>query len=395
MALRQNACVVCDNGTGFVKCGFSGDNFPTAVFPAIVGRPMLRAEEAIKQGIQLKDVMVGDEADAVRGMLQVSYPLSNGIVRNWDDMEHLWRYTFDQKLRIDCSTSKILLTEPAMNPRQNREKMVEYMFEKFGFEAVSIGVQAVLSLYSQGRSSGLVVDSGDGVTHIVPVYEGFVLPHIIRRLDVAGRDITTYLIKLLQLKGYAFNRTTDFETVRAMKEKYCYVACDLALERKLALETTTLIERYELPDGRVVKLDSERFEAPEVLFQPSLVDKEAAGISQMIFETIQAADMDLRPVFYKQIILSGGTTMYPGMTSRLEKDIRSLYLQKVAGNDPTRAAKLKLAIEDPPQRKHMVFLGGSFFADLTKDSHPAVWISRQEWQESGKAALKKLEGGHQ
>jgi actin-related protein 2 len=282
-----------------------------------------------------------------------------------------------------------------MNPRQNREKMCEYMFEVFGFQAVSIGVQAVLSLYSQGRSSGLVVDSGDGVTHLVPVYEGFVLPHLIKRLDLAGRDITNYLIKLLQVKGYAFNKNADFELVRQLKERYCYISCDLALERKLAHETTTLIEKYELPDGRVVKLDSERFEAPEVLFRPSLVDKEGAGLSQMVFELIQSADIDLRSTFYKQIILSGGTTMYPGFTSRLERDLRQLYLERVAGGDKERANKLKIGIEDPPQRKHMVFLGGSFFAELTREAHQGVWITRDEWMEKGKAALKKLEGGGQ
>eukprot|EP00762_Andalucia_godoyi_P000269 ANDGO_03244.mRNA.1 Actin-related protein 2 len=387
--LKDHCTVVCDNGTGFVKCGFAGDNFPTAVFPALVGRPMLRSEESVG-GTKIKDVMVGEEASANRAQLQLSYPLSNGIVRNWDDMEILWRYTFDQKLGVDCKSSKILLTEPPMNPKKNRELMAEYMFEKFGFEAMNVAIQAVLILYAQGLMNGVVVDSGDGVTHIVPVYEGYVIPSLIKRMDLAGRDITTYLIKLLQFKGYAFNRTADFETVREIKEKFCYVGYDLSFEKKLALETTTLCQKYELPDGRVIKIDSERFEAPEALFQPSRVDKEGDGISELIFNTIQSADMDLRTEFYKHIVLSGGTTMYPGLPSRLEKDIKELYLKKVLQGDKDRLSKFKLNIEDPPRRKHMVFLGGAVFAQII-ENRADMWVSKKEWEEKGPSALSKLQ----
>lgn len=167
--------------------------------------------------------MVGDEASNLRSMLQISYPLDNGVVRNWEDMEHLYNYTFFEKLRCQPKDSKIMLTEAPLNPAVNRKKMMELMFEKYGFQAAYIAIQAVLVLYAQGLLTGVVVDSGDGVTHIVPVYDGFALPHLTRRLDVAGRDVTRYLIKLMQLRGYTFNRTADFETVREIREKLCYV----------------------------------------------------------------------------------------------------------------------------------------------------------------------------
>ncbi|KAJ1499377.1 Actin- protein 2 [Coelomomyces lativittatus] len=194
----------------------------------------------------MKDVMIGEEAAQARSMLQMSYPMDNGIVRNWDDMQLLWDYTFKEKLKIDPSKEpmKILLTEPPLNPKKNREKIVELMFEKYGFEGVYVAIQAVLTLYAQGLLTGIVVDSGDGVTHIVPVYEGFSLPHLIKRLDIAGRNVTRYFIKLLTLSGYAFNNTADFETVRHMKEKLCYVAYDPEQEQRLALETTVLVEQY-------------------------------------------------------------------------------------------------------------------------------------------------------
>lgn len=140
--------------------------------------------------------MVGEEASKLRSLLEISYPMENGIVRNWDDMCHVWDYTFYDKMNIDPSESKILLTEPPMNPTSNRKKMFEVMFEKYGFHSAYTAIQAVLTLYAQGLLTGVVVDSGDGVTHICPVYEGYALPHLTRRLDIAGRDITRYLIKV-------------------------------------------------------------------------------------------------------------------------------------------------------------------------------------------------------
>ncbi|KAJ3160658.1 Actin- protein 2 [Geranomyces michiganensis] len=384
--------IICDNGTGFVKCGFAGSHFPEANFPAVVGRPTLRSEERVGD-VQLKDIMVGDEAAALRTMLQMSYPMENGIVRNWDDMFHLWDYTFTERLGItNFADHKILLTEPAMNPRKNREKMCEAMFEHYGFNGVYIAIQAVLTLYAQGLQTGVVVDSGDGVTHIVPVYEGYALPHLTRRLDVAGRDITRYLIKLLLLRGYAFNRTADFETVRELKEKLCYIGYDLDLEQKLANETTVLVEQYTLPDGRVIKVGSERFQAPEALFSPHLVDVESPGVAELLFNTINAADMDTRAELYKHIVLSGGTSMYPGLPSRLEKEMKQLYLEKVLKGDTSRLSKFKLNVEDPPRRKHAVFLGGAVLGDIMKHRE-AFWISKAEWEEQGVRSLAKLGAG--
>jgi len=353
----------------------------------MVGRPILRFEEAVDD-VQIKDIMVGDEASRLRQMLQITYPLDNGIVRNWDDMLHVYDYTFKERLGINPSECKIMLTEAPMNPVANRKKMIEVMFEHYNFRACYIAIQAVLTLYAQGLLTGVVVDSGDGVTHIVPVYQGFSLPHLTRRLDVAGRDITRYLIKLLLLRGYAFNRTADFETVRQIKEKLCYVGYDMELEKRLALETTVLVESYELPDGRVIKVGAERFEAPEALFRPNLVDIETPGVGALLFDTINKADRDLRKDFYNHIVLSGGTSMYPGLPSRLEKEVTELYLEHVLKGDRDGLAKFKCRIEDPPRRKHMVFLGGAVLADIMKDKDE-FWMNKSEYQEVGADCLKK------
>lgn len=317
--------------------------------------------------------------------------MENGIIKDWESMEALWEHTFTNELKINPKDHKILLTEPPMNPKKNREQMVEVMLEKFGFQAVNVSIQAVLTLYAQGLTTGVVVDSGDGVTHIVPIYDGFSLPHLTRRLNIAGRDITKHLCKLLFHRGYAFNSSADFETVRQIKEKLCYVSCDLNEDRKLAAETTVLVESYTLPDGRVIKIGQERFEAPEILFQPGLIDNEAAGLSEMLFDAIQAADMDLRPELYKHIVLSGGTTMYPGLPTRMEQDMKALYTSRILKGDTSRQSKIKIRIDDPPKRKHMVFQGGAVLADLMK-ANDGFWVSQAEWREQGPACLSKFEG---
>eukprot|EP00697_Spironema_sp_BW2_P017887 gnl/Spiro4/9713_TR5165_c0_g1_i1.p1 gnl/Spiro4/9713_TR5165_c0_g1~~gnl/Spiro4/9713_TR5165_c0_g1_i1.p1 ORF type:complete len:438 (-),score=115.92 gnl/Spiro4/9713_TR5165_c0_g1_i1:128-1381(-) len=389
-ALRRTT-VVCDNGTGYVKAGFAGSNFPHSTIPALIGRPILRAEENVLQGVQMSDILVGAEASALRSQLEITYPMETGIIKNQEDMYHLWDYTF-RKLEINPRECNVLLTEPPFNPKSNKVFMVETMFNKYGFKGVNVQLQAVLTLYANGLLTGCVVDSGDGVTHVIPVVRGNAYPHLIKRLDIAGRHINNYLAKLLQLRGYALNRTADQETIRDIKERFCYTAVDLPLERRLALETTVLTETYELPDGRVVRIGAERFEAPEVLFDPKLLDIETPGLSRLIFDTIQGCDIDNRLELYKRIVLSGGSTMLPGLPTRLERDIRALYIEHVLRGDASRLQdpnnRFQLKIEDPPRRKHNVFIGGAVLADVVK-REPNFWITKEEWDREGPACLDK------
>jgi len=383
--------VVCDNGTGFVKCGFAGSNFPAHVFPSLVGRPIIRAASKSANrnstgDMEIKDIMIGEDASKYRSVLDVKYPMEEGIVRDWNDMQLLWDYTFHEKLGLDTSNSRILLTEPPMNPNSNRKKMFEVMFETYQFHSVHLAIQAVLTLYAQGLVTGVVVDSGDGVTHICPVYDGYALPNLVKRINIAGRHITQHLTNRLLLRGYAFNHSADFETVRIMKEKMCYVAYDTEQEKRLGTETTCLVENYTLPDGTVIKMGQERFEAPEVLFKPELVGVESKGMADTLFDVIQGAEVDMRLELYKHIVLSGGSTMYPGLPSRLEKDLkerRDNYL-----NCSDVAKKQKIRIEDPPRRKHMVFLGGAVLADIMKDKDQEFWVTRQMWEEQGHRILE-------
>lgn len=364
---EENPAVVIDNGSGMCKAGFAGDDAPRAVFPSVVGRPK---RETIMVGSTHKDEYIGDEALAKRGVLKISYPIEHGQVKDWDMMEKIWHHCYYNELRAQPSDHACLLTEAPKNAKANREKMCQILFETFAVPAFYVQIQAVLALYSSGRTTGIVCDSGDGVTHTVPIYEGYSLPHAVLRLDIAGRDLTEWCQVSLQEAGASFTTSAELEIVRDIKEKLCFVALDYEATLAAAQETNEYTKSYELPDGTVISVNQARFKTPELLFRPELNGIEADGIHQLCFKSIQKCDIDIRSELYSNVVLSGGSSMFPGLPERLEKELQDLI-----------PAGKKIKIGAPEDRKYSVWTGGSILASLSTFEN--MWITSQEYQENG------------
>ncbi|XP_051501416.1 POTE ankyrin domain family member E-like isoform X7 [Myxocyprinus asiaticus] len=358
--------IVLDTGSGLMKAGFADQDLPTTVFPTVIGHPKY---EEIMNGSVDREVYIGHDAQHMRGVLTLKYPIRSGVVRNWDEMEMIWHHAF-QQLGVDSEDHPVLLTEAAMNPVQNRQRMVELMFEAFNVPLTFVAMQAVLALYASGRTTGVVFDSGDGVSHSVPVFEGYCLPHAVQHFNLAGADVTLQLQKLLLEQGVCMRTSAEQEIVREIKERCCCVALDY--EDEFRSGGTSSQVHYTLPDGQLISLATERFRAPEILFKPELIGRDHYGLHESIFKSILRSDIDLRRSFVGNIVLSGGNTLLSGLPERLQKEMRNMVPA-----DLTECVR----VTSPSDRDFSVWCGGAVLANLP--AFTSAWIGAEEYEEFG------------
>lgn len=355
--------IVIDNGSGIMKAGFSGFYKPCLVYPTIIG--YTKYKKSLKTNLLDNNYFIGKYADNKRSILDIKYPIKNGIIDNWDEMTKIWEYTFD-RLETESKNKKVLLTEPALNPIKNKEHMIELMFEHFNISSVFVGIHGILSLYGNGKISGVVLDIGHNVTHIIPIYDGYSIKHAIHRINFAGSDITEYLQRLLELSGYRFTTNTEKEIICKIKETYSFCSLNYKKERNNNNKCT-----YLLPDGNEIKITSENFKSPEILFNPSLIGKDINGIHKLLYDTVMKTDIDIRKTLFSNIVLSGGTTMINKFDDRLSIELTQLVSKNTDINI--------IASQD---RQYSVWLGGSILSGLS--TFDSSWITKEEYSEYGK-----------
>lgn len=358
--------VVIDVGSAVLKAGFAGENLPRCIMSPQVGRPRHRDSLCPWRSGQS---FVGEDVSANRGLLDVAVPIEHGVVTDWADVERLWQHVFVEALHVQPIDYRVLVTETPLNPRANRGKTVELLFECLDVGGAYLASQPVLALYASGRTSGLVLDCGHGVTHWVPVVEGYSLPQGIARMGYGGRDVTEFLGRLLAERGFFLFGEREREALRQAKEKLCYVASTDEEEEFRRTEGSTG-ETYALPDGSSIVLGSERFRCPEALFQPQAMGLDSVGVAKAAKLSVdKCPSKTVQHQLYENVVVSGGSTMFKGFKERLEKE-----LGEVREGTP-------LKVVAPPNRKYAAWVGGAIVASLS--TFQPLWIRREEYEEQG------------
>ena len=351
--------IIIDNGSGYVKAGISGEKKPSVVIPSYIGYPKLSNNK--------QEFFIGSEVEKIKEKLKFNYPIEQGEIKDWDEMEKIWRYIFSKGLKVDAEEYKIMITETPLNPIKQREKIGEIMFETFNIQGLYIVYSSILSLYKEGKLNGIVVDLGDGVTQIVPINNGISINNGLTRIDFGGRDLTEFMIRLLTDTGHYFSSSYEKEIAKDIKEKACYTALDYYNENKIIKSFD-----YKLPDGKNISLNEQRIKCVEALFNPELAGKDIDNIVQSCCNSIQKCQKDERKELYNNIILSGGCSLFDNFPERFNIEIKEL-----APDDMIDEIKVIAS----PDRYFSAWKGGSILSSVSK--FQKNWITKSEYEEKG------------
>ena len=369
MVDSQIHCVI-DNGSGYMKAGFSGEEAPKVMFPTMVGKTKV---EGIYVGDEKKESIIGSEAEKKFGILNISYPIQGGIIVNWDEMERIWANTFYGELKISPEEHNLLLSESPFITRKDREKMLEMMFETFNCASTYLVAQSVLAAYSVGKSTGISIDCGHTSLNFAPIYEGFLQRHCVQHIPIAGKDINDILINLLIKNGQVIDSKMQKQSIIKAKESFCFLRYDNEdeIEKKKEEET----KDWELPDKKKITISKERYQATEVIFDPKQFGYDYPNFQELFKKTVKGIDSDLREIMLANIIFNGGTTLIKGFKNRVTQEIEQ------AGQD----YEFKKKVHTYPEAQFMAWIGGSILTSLTNFEN--LWITKAEYKEEGKATI--------
>lgn len=359
IATVHDNAVVIDLGTGTTRIGFSGDDAPRFEAPTVVSNG--------KDGT----VECFSKAHKMRETVPVTPAMDRGLVSDWNAMEHLMQHVYELLNLANDPNAPILISEAALVPKEQREQMVELLFEKVKVQALYFSVAPVLSLFSYGRTTGMVVEMGHGTCHTVPVFEGFGLFHSILQLDFGGQDLTQAVAQMLSHRGSSFSPAHSLEIAQFLKEKYCVVQPDKGSYTVAVAEANKSdTVQHTLPDGTVVTLGTDRYKPTEALFDPAIIGKDTLrGIQHLAVESIRKCDQDIAPTMFGNIVLAGGTSLFGNMKQRLKREVKDL------------APVDKVEVFANTERRYGSWVGGSIFASLP--TMQDMWVTKADYDEAG------------
>lgn len=350
------------------------------------------------------DFAIGDEALAAANgpNYSLSYPIRHGQIENWDHMERFWEKLIFRYLRCEPEDHYFLMTEPPLNPPENRENVAEIMFESFNCAGLYIAVQAVLALAALWTSSkvqdrsltGTVIDSGDGVTHVIPVAEGYVIGLAIKNIPIAGRDITLFIQQMLRERG---EPDLSLRTAERIKQEYCYVCPDIVKEfRKFDNDPQKfaqfVVENESRTAKKLVDVGYERFLAPEIFFSPEIALSDfLTPLPVTVDQVIQQLPIDVRKGLYKNIVLSGGSTMFKDFGRRLQRDIRELVKTRIGESERLSKATssgVEVNVISHRRQRNAVWFGGSLLAQTSE--FKAYCHTKADYDEYGPSIVRNF-----
>lgn len=365
--------IVIDNGSWTTKAGFNGENAPRVVVPTLLGQSKKGLFNLIEENSKS---YIGRDVIANSSYLDIHRPIKNGII-DAEKMEKIWSHIFTNELKVKPEAHNVFLTESIHNSNKEREKIAEIMFEKFSIFNIHIEPQQVMSLYSTTKTSGLIIESGEGSTEIVPIYEGYIIPQGIRSSPIAGEFITNNILESIREKLKKLNVGNPIEQSRKIKEQFSEVSLDDELTRNF--ETLTVNDRniFTLPDGNVINISNEKFLAPEVIFRPEINSLDCSSLQQLVHDSIDSVDIHLKKDFISNIVLGGGNTMIKNFPERLKKELQGMF--------PNNKDQIKVNAQK--ERLYSSWIGASVVCSIS--NFQQMWVSKNDWEEIGSSVIHK------